>query len=102
MIIMHKRSGGENGWRKLLEGTNAKIMNILCVFPYPPSRIRSRGYGFIQQLRCNHNLTILALVGTEQELRDAEGLERQGYENISCCEPKWRSIMQSTVALLST
>lgn len=85
-----------------MEGTNTKIMNILCVFPYPPSRIRSRGYGFVQQLRHKHNVTILAQVITEQELRDVEVLKRQGYEIISVHESRWRSVMHSTIALLST
>ena len=92
----------ENWGRKLLEGTNTRIMNILFVFPYPPSRIRCRGYGFIQQLRHKHNVVILTQVGTEQELRDAEFLERQGYEIISICESRWRSVMRSGIALLST
>ena len=77
-------------------------MNILFVSPYPPSRIRCRGYGFIQQLRHKHNVMILTQVGTEQELKDAEFLERQGYEIISVCESRWRSVMRSGLALLST
>ena len=86
----------------MLEGKKATTMNILFVFPYPPSRIRSRGYGFIQHLRQKHNVTILAQVETEQELKDAEALERQGYEIISVRESRWRSMMHSGIALLST
>lgn len=85
-----------------MEGKKATTMNILFVSPYPPSRIRPRGYGFIQQLRHKHNVTILAQVETEQELRDAEVLERQGYEIISVRESRWRSMVHSGMALLST
>src|SRR5436305_8599706 len=86
----------------LLKGATVTIMNILFVFPYPPSRIRCRGYAFVQQLRHKHNVTILAQVGTEQELRDAEVLEHQGYVIISVRESRWRSTMHSGLALLST
>jgi glycosyltransferase involved in cell wall biosynthesis len=85
-----------------LEGKNTTTMNILLVFPYPPSRVRSRGYGFIQQLRHKHNVTILAQVGTEQEVRDTEVLAHEGYEIISVRESRWRSIIHSSLALLST
>jgi glycosyltransferase involved in cell wall biosynthesis len=47
-------------------------------------------------------VTILAQVGTEQELWDVEVLERQGYEIIYVHESRWRSVMHSTLALLST
>jgi polysaccharide biosynthesis protein PslH len=80
---------------------NTSTMNILFVSPYPPSRIRSRGYGFLQELRHKHNVTVLAQVGSEQELRDAEVLERQGYEIISVRESRWLSLMHSSMALLS-
>jgi glycosyltransferase involved in cell wall biosynthesis len=53
-------------------------------------------------MRHKHNVTILAQVGTEQELRDAEVLARQGYEIISVRESRWRSVIHSGLALLST
>src|SRR5690348_6438910 len=81
---------------------NATNMNILFIFPYPPSRIRSRGYAFIQHLRQKHNVTILAQVGSEQELRDADVLVREGYEIICVRDSRWRSLMQCGIALLST
>jgi glycosyltransferase involved in cell wall biosynthesis len=45
---------------------------------------------------------ILAQVGSEQELKDAEVLEREGYEIVSVRESRWQSVMRSGVALLST
>ncbi len=47
-------------------------------------------------------MVILAQVGSEQELKDAEVLECQGYEIISVRESRWRSMLHSGMALLST
>jgi glycosyltransferase involved in cell wall biosynthesis len=47
-------------------------------------------------------VTILAQVGSEQELRDVEVLERQGYEILSVHESRWRSVLRCGMTLLST
>jgi len=78
-----------------------KYMNILFVAPYPPSRIRSRSYGFIQKLRNRHNVTILSQVMTQQEWKDIENLRKQEYEVIAITESKQQSIVRSGIALLS-
>ena len=75
-------------------------MNILFVAPYPPSRIRSRSYGFIQHLRKSHTITILSQVATKQEWNDVEVLREQKYEVITVAEPRGRSILRSSIALL--
>ncbi len=77
-------------------------MNILFVAPYPPSRIRSRSYGFIQHLRKGHNVTILSQVTTQQEWNDVEALRKQKYEVVTVTESRERSILRSGVALLGT
>ena len=33
-------------------------MRVLFVAPYPPSRIRVRSYGFLQQLRREHQVVV--------------------------------------------
>ncbi len=77
-------------------------MNILFVAPYPPSRIRSRSYGFIQNLRKQHNVTILSQVITQQEWKDVEILRKQEYEVIAIAESKPQSLVRSGIALLSS
>ena len=49
-------------------------MRILFVAPYPPSRIRVRSYGFLKQLRREHEVVVLALCSSRRELVDAEAL----------------------------
>lgn len=77
-------------------------MNILFVAPYPPSRIRSRSYGFIQHLQKSHTITILSQVATQQEWNDVETLRKQKYEVIAIAESRERSILRSSIALLGT
>jgi glycosyltransferase involved in cell wall biosynthesis len=77
-------------------------MNILFVAPYPPSRIRSRSYGFIQHLRVNHSITILTQVETRREWDDVEALRKQKYEVITVAESRERSLLRSGIALFST
>jgi len=55
-------------------------MRILFVTPNPPSRIRVRSYGFLAQLREEHEVTIATQYSSEQELADVEALRRQGYD----------------------
>ncbi|HVB59896.1 MAG TPA: glycosyltransferase [Ktedonobacteraceae bacterium] len=77
-------------------------MRILFVTPYPPSRIRVRGYGFLAQLRRSHEVTIAAQCASEQEQADVEKLRREGYEVVVVSESKKRSAVQSGLALLGT
>lgn len=77
-------------------------MRILFVTPYPPSRIRVRGYGFLTQLRREHDVTIVAQCASEQELADVAKLREQGFEVVVVQELKLRSIMQSGMALVQT
>src|SRR5947209_12698247 len=76
-------------------------MRILFVTPYPPSRIRVRGYGFLTQLRQAHEVTIMAQCTSEQELADVEKLRGQGYELLVVQESKLHSARRSAMALLN-
>ena len=58
-------------------------MRILFVTPYPPSRIRVRGYGFLKELQRKHEVTVLTQCVSEQELADSEVLRNQGFEVIA-------------------
>lgn len=77
-------------------------MRILFVTPYPPSRIRVRGYGFLTQLRRAHEVTIAAQCASEQEQADVDKLRREGYEVVVISESKKRSALRSGIALLGT
>jgi sugar transferase (PEP-CTERM/EpsH1 system associated) len=77
-------------------------MNILFVAPYPPSRIRSRSYGFIQHLRQEHTITVLSQVTTQQEQKDVETLRALGYEVVAVPESKQQSLLRSGFALFSS
>jgi len=76
-------------------------MRILFVTPYPPSRIRVRGYGFLVQLRREHEVTIVAQCASEQEWADVETLRHQGFEVVVVQESKVRSTFRSGMALLN-
>src|SRR5690348_4088069 len=76
-------------------------MRILFVSPYPPSRIRVRGYGLLAQLRAKHEVTITALCSSEQERADVETLRRQGFEIVAVDESKRRAAIRSGLAALS-
>jgi polysaccharide biosynthesis protein PslH len=75
-------------------------MRILFVTPYPPSRIRVRGYEFLRQLQQRHEVTVLAQYASEQEYADAEKLWQQGYDVHLVEESKMRSALKSGLALL--
>lgn len=77
-------------------------MRILFVTPYPPSRIRVRGYGFLAQLQQKHEVTIVAQCFSEQEEADALALQRQGYEIIVVREGKRSALLRTGRALLGT
>ena len=74
-------------------------MRILFVTPYPPSRIRVRGYGFLAQLQQCHEVTIVAQCFSEQEEADAAMLQRQGYEVIVVREARRSALVRSARAL---
>jgi len=76
-------------------------MRILFVTPYPPSRIRVRGYGFLTQLHNQHEVTIMTQCASEQELADVEALRGQGYEVLVVEESKQWAALRSGLALFS-
>ena len=77
-------------------------MRILIVTPYPPSRIRVRGYGFLTQLQRAHEVTVMVQCASEQELADVEKLRGQGYEVLVVQESKIRSARRSAMALFNS
>lgn len=76
-------------------------MRILFVTPYPPSRIRVRGYGFLTELQREHEVTIITQCASEQELADVEALRIQGHHVIAVQESKWQAALRSGRALFS-
>lgn len=76
-------------------------MRILFVSPYPPSRIRVRGYGLLNQLSAKHEVTIAAQCSSEQERADVEALRKQGFEVIAVDESKRQAAIRTGLAALS-
>jgi polysaccharide biosynthesis protein PslH len=76
-------------------------MRILFVTPYPPSRIRVRGYGFLNELQRKHEVTILTQCVSEQELADSDVLRNQGFKVIMVQESKRNAAFRSGRALFS-
>lgn len=76
-------------------------MRILFVSPYPPSRIRVRGYGLLAQLAAKHEVTIAAQCSSQQERADAQALRGQGFEVVVVDESKRQAAMRSGLAALS-
>ncbi|GCE23427.1 glycosyltransferase [Dictyobacter kobayashii] len=77
-------------------------MKILFITPYPPSRIRVRAYGFVQQLCREHEVTILTQSSNAQEWRDCLALQQQGFEVIVVSEPRSYALARSGLALASS
>lgn len=77
-------------------------MRILFVTPYPPSRIRVRGFGFLMQLRHSHEVTVVTQCTSEREKMDVEVLRKQGFEVIVVQESRRQAALRSGLALLST
>jgi len=77
-------------------------MRILFVTPYPPSRIRVRGYGFLTQLQREHDVTIVTQCSSEQELADIEALRNQGYEVLVVQESRRQSMLRTGLAFFSS
>lgn len=76
-------------------------MRILFVTPYPPSRIRVRGYGFLNELQREHEVMLITQCVSEQELADAESLRNQGHEVIVVRESRRQVALRSGRALFS-
>ncbi len=76
-------------------------MRILFVTPYPPSRIRVRGYGFLAELQREHEVTVMTQCASEQELADVEVLRTQGHKVFVVQEPKRQAALRSGRALFS-
>lgn len=76
-------------------------MRILFVTPYPPSRIRVRGYGFLQELHRKHEVTVLTQCSSEQELADVEIVRNHGIPVLVVRESKRQSALRSGRALFS-
>ena len=77
-------------------------MRILFIAPNPPSRIRVRSYGFLSQLRHQHQVTLLVQISSSQELADAEALQRQGYEVITVHELQYQAMLRCGMALFGS
>jgi len=77
-------------------------MRILFVTPYPPSRIRVRGYELLAQLQRTHEVTVLTQCVSEQELADVEALRKLGHEVIVVQESKRWAMLRSGLALFSS
>src|SRR5712692_4004555 len=77
-------------------------MRILFVTPYPPSRIRVRGYGFLSQLQKQHEVTVVAQCASEREQADAETLRKQGFEVVEVLASRQQAILRSGLLLFST
>src|SRR2546421_381173 len=76
-------------------------MRILFVTPYPPSRIRVRGYGFLTELQRKHEVTVLTQCASEQERADAEALRNQGFTVTVVHESKRDAALRSGRAFFS-
>lgn len=77
------------------------FMKILFIAPYPPSKIRIRSYGFVQQLKQEHALTLLLLCSNKREMLDARSLADSGYSVITVPDKRFRKILRAGRALLS-
>src|SRR5258708_35860136 len=77
-------------------------MRILFVTPYPPSRIRVRSYGFLMQLRSEHEAALVTQCASEQEFADAEALRKQGHEVMVVSESKRQAVLRSGLAGFSS
>ena len=77
-----------------------RTMRILYVTPYVPSLIRVRPYNLIRYLaRRGHQVTVLALQSSDDELADAEALRAEGVEVETVLLSRWNSLMNCLRAL---
>src|SRR2546423_12846891 len=79
-----------------------KYMRILFVTPYPPSRIRVRGYGFLTQLRRTHEVTVMTQCTSEREQTDVEALRSLGCEVLVVQESRRQAVLRGGLALFSS
>jgi sugar transferase (PEP-CTERM/EpsH1 system associated) len=77
-------------------------MQILFITPYPPSRIRVRAYGLICSLAREHTVTILTQLASQQDSRDKDALEQQGYRVVAVEVSKAQALRQCGMALWGT
>lgn len=77
-------------------------MRILFVTPYPPSRIRVRGYELLRQLQRWHDVTVVTQCSSKQEQADLETLQKQGYEVVVVQESKQQAALRSGLALFGS
>jgi len=68
-------------------------MRILFVVPYVPSLVRVRPYNLIRQLsESGHEVTVMTLWTTRQELDDLEALRAHCHRATAFPLPRWRSL----------
>lgn len=77
-------------------------MRILFVTPYPPSRIRVRGFEFLAQLQKQHDVTIVTQCASDQEQADIDGLRKQGYGVVVVRESRKQAALRSGLALVGS
>src|ERR1700736_457715 len=77
-------------------------MRILFLRPHPPHRIRVRSYGFLSQLRHEHEVTLLTPWASEREWADVTALRDQDYEVVAIQESKHQAALRSGMALLTS
>lgn len=76
-------------------------MRILFIAPYPPSKIRVRSYGFVQQLKRAHDLTLLLLCSNRREMSDIRSLQQEGYSVIAIQDRYFWKVSRTLSALFS-
>ncbi len=67
-------------------------MRVLYVAPYPLSRVRIRGYGFVSQLAKHHDVKVLVLCASKREQEDVRVLQREGIEIIAIQERRIQKV----------
>ncbi len=77
-------------------------MRVLFATPYPPSRVRVRGYGFLAQLQRDHEVIVITQCTSLSEVADVEKLRDQGYEVVMVQESKREAMLMSGLALASS
>lgn len=63
-------------------------MRVLFVTPYPLSHIRTRSYGFVRHLARQHEVTVLMLDTSKQEVAEIQSLKREGI-TITAIQEEW-------------
>lgn len=77
-------------------------MKILFVAPYIPNQIRVRPFHWLRSLvEHGHELTLLAVWSTPNELGDIEALQKIGVRVIAHRLPQWRSLANAAGAFFS-